>query len=108
MTSINKGKHGFHVEFDNGYTLSIQWGPMNYCSNRCMDAFTDAEVHSATDFEMAVFMPKGGLIDLSEYDQVQGWVPMKHLPLIMTLIQDGHIDELKLFLADLTEGATAE
>jgi hypothetical protein len=25
---------GFSLEFDNGYTLSVQWAGTNYCSNR--------------------------------------------------------------------------
>lgn len=27
---------GFHIEFPNGWTVSVQWGPFNYCSNRSM------------------------------------------------------------------------
>lgn len=29
---------GFSMEFENGYTVSVQWGWMNYCSNRSMAA----------------------------------------------------------------------
>lgn len=25
---------GFHITFGNGYTVSVQWGPDNYCENR--------------------------------------------------------------------------
>ena len=32
------GHRGFSVEFENGYTVSVQWGWMNYCSNRSMAA----------------------------------------------------------------------
>jgi hypothetical protein len=27
------GHRGFHMEFSNGWSLSVQWGWMNYCSN---------------------------------------------------------------------------
>ena len=29
-----KPNQGFHLEFDNGYKISVQWGGMNYGSNR--------------------------------------------------------------------------
>lgn len=32
------GHRGFSAEFENGYTVSVQWGWMNYCSNRSMAA----------------------------------------------------------------------
>jgi hypothetical protein len=28
------GHRGFCIEFSNGYSVSVQWGWMNYCSNR--------------------------------------------------------------------------
>jgi hypothetical protein len=27
------GGKGFHIEFLNGYTVSVQWGPGNYCDH---------------------------------------------------------------------------
>lgn len=32
MFKITGGK-GFHITFENGYTVSVQWGPGNYCDN---------------------------------------------------------------------------
>lgn len=32
MFNITNGK-GFHIKFANGWTVSIQWGGGNYCSN---------------------------------------------------------------------------
>ena len=32
------GHRGFSVEFENGYMVSVQWGWMNYCSNRSVAA----------------------------------------------------------------------
>ena len=28
------GGKGFHIEFKNGYCVSVQFGPSNYCDNR--------------------------------------------------------------------------
>ena len=33
MLAINNGS-GFALEFENGWTASIQFGPMHYCANR--------------------------------------------------------------------------
>lgn len=32
MFRITRGK-GFHVSFPNGYTVSVQFGPGNYCDH---------------------------------------------------------------------------
>lgn len=28
---------GFHIRFENGWKVSVQFGPANYCSNRSME-----------------------------------------------------------------------
>ena len=33
MFTITRGK-GFHITFENGWTVSVQWGPGNYCDHR--------------------------------------------------------------------------
>jgi len=37
MISINENK-GFSITFENGWTISIQIGVMNYCSNQSMES----------------------------------------------------------------------
>jgi len=36
MFSITDGK-GFHITFENNWTVSVQWGPGNDCSNKWDD-----------------------------------------------------------------------
>lgn len=36
MFTCTRGK-GFSMRFDNGLTLSVQWGAGNYCDNKMMD-----------------------------------------------------------------------
>lgn len=36
MIKITDGK-GFHITFDNGWTVSVQFGPANYCGNYDME-----------------------------------------------------------------------
>lgn len=33
----NTRGRGVHFSFENGYMVSVQWGVMNYCSNRSTD-----------------------------------------------------------------------
>ncbi len=73
MFTITEGK-GFCIKFDNGWEVSIQFGPFNYCQNRC-SRFVDPSIirrHdvSCDDAEIAVFTPSG------EYylpEKVRGW-----------------------------------
>ena len=37
-------KHGFHITFENGYTVSVQFGPGNYCDNYNMRVGEDDEL----------------------------------------------------------------
>jgi len=32
--SLSFGGRGFSMNFHNGYSISVQWGAMNYCENR--------------------------------------------------------------------------
>ncbi len=62
MFTITEGK-GFCIKFDNGWEVSIQFGPFNYCQNRC-SRFVDPSIirrHdvSCDDAEIAVFTPCG-------------------------------------------------
>ena len=31
---VATGNKGFHLKFENGWTISVQWGPGNYCLRR--------------------------------------------------------------------------
>ena len=67
---ITAGK-GFHVTFANGYTVSVQWGPGNYCDNY-NDSYlsgsgTESGKKGSSTAECAVWGPDGGFI---KYD---GW-----------------------------------
>lgn len=66
--SINENK-GFHLKFANGFTVSVQFGPYNYCENRSLSAGASRNgepVPNSADAEVAVFHPNG------EFLQMQG------------------------------------
>ena len=90
------GGKGFHVTFDNGWTVSVQFGCFNYCANRS-DAF-DLDVHDLLEqdklaagrgsvtAETAVWGPDGkpGAGDWCMGDRAQGWPPPAHVLRLMT------------------------
>ena len=70
MFKITRNK-GFHITFENGYTVSVQFGPGNYCQNY------DAEIGSAEEesaaegsdtAECAVWGPDSGMIAHPAFD----------------------------------------
>lgn len=60
---------GFQIKFANGYTVSVQWGPGNYCDNYGSPARKTAD-DSATA-ETAIITPDGDFL-LYKGDSVQG------------------------------------
>jgi hypothetical protein len=67
---------GFHLRFENGWLLSVQFGTGNYCANRDY-SFGDGEWHEeCPNAEIAAWWGEGGMIDWEESgDSVLGWVP---------------------------------
>ena len=51
-----KGGQGFQITFENGYTVSVQFGEYHYCSNRNLGSPTCEEtVHDCANAETAIF-----------------------------------------------------
>ena len=84
---------GFKYTLTNGYTLSVAFGPGNYCENRNLPFDTDESWYESSNFEVAVFEPNDEVVDLvrtgdTEWtDQVIGWVPASALPLLISALK---------------------
>lgn len=76
------GGKGFQVTFDNGWTVSVQFGPYNYCDNRELPASAsaratlaltarEADVECETA-EIAAWDANGEWYSF-EHDTVDGW-----------------------------------
>lgn len=76
---------GFHLVFDNGITLSTQFGYGNYCANNMRRDIINGGILSCEDAEIAIISKDGGwltrncLIDLGikADDDVLGCVDME-------------------------------
>ena len=72
MFRINDNK-GFSITLDNGYTVSVQFGPGNYGSNYDL-SFLDnmGKPMTATTAETALLDPDGNFVQYED-DDVQGY-----------------------------------
>jgi hypothetical protein len=93
---------GFRITFANGYALSVQWGPINYCTNRDINANWDIAM-SAKDgmwesetAEVAVFDPDDKIIDMDD-NQVHGHVHADGIVDLMTLVAEGNEGAIEVY-----------
>jgi hypothetical protein len=71
MFVINDNK-GFQITFDNGYTVSVQFGPGNYGSNYRASFDEYDKPQQATTVETALIGPDQGFVSYKG-DDVQGY-----------------------------------
>lgn len=71
---------GFHMTFENGVTLSVQFGPGNYCERRYPHDHDAPQKETAgwesKDAEIAILMPDGvepRFYPLPHGENVMGW-----------------------------------
>jgi hypothetical protein len=81
MFNITGGR-GFHMTFANGYTISVQFGEGNYCTNRYGN-----DGDKSANAEVAAWSDCGGeWVKLGENDDVIGWQTPDQVLAIMTRI----------------------
>ena len=87
-------QRGFKYTLTNGYTLSVAFGPGNYCDNRNQPFSPDETGYLSSDFEVAVFDPNDNIVDLFPAeeeggwsDQVVGFVPASALPMLISALK---------------------
>ena len=66
------GNKGVHIKFPNGYSISIQWGAVNYCGNRSRDIEYGKPVPPSSTAETAIKDPFGNFFKYKG-DDVQGY-----------------------------------
>lgn len=82
---------GFHLPFETGAILSVQWGTGYYCANR--ESWSEA----CRDAEISVWpAPDGAMIDWAwSHDIVVGWVTTTEVLHIIDLLAEGGIARLR-------------
>ncbi len=77
MLSVHENS-GFSMTFENGLTISVQFGVKNYCSRRCFNTPIDSDRKSlrvsSPNAEIAI-IGEGDDLLVFDGDTVAGWVP---------------------------------
>jgi len=99
MSKFSTTGKGFHLTFENGLTISVQWGYGNYCSNKSYrwgeeEVLAKEGFFDATTAEIAVWDESGTWMRF-EHDQVKGWVTSDEVADYITKVKNAtSIDEL--------------
>lgn len=70
------GNKGFAMTFENGFTISVQFGSSNYCENRSFDDYgkeMEQQHTTCQNAEIAIWDEVNEWFDFGG-DQVKGWV----------------------------------
>jgi hypothetical protein len=87
VVRTRRARAGVHVKFENGWTVSVQWGAGNYGSN--YDLSFDAEtVPDATTAEIAAWKNDRDLMEWADGDTVQGWCSWERVQRVLDLAAD--------------------
>ena len=105
MSRFSTTGKGFHLTFENGLTISVQWGYYNYCTNRQgplapkishdeLDELKRNKFFDSNTAEIAVWDESGKWMNF-ENDQVKGWVTADEVADYITKVKNAtSIDEL--------------
>ena len=78
---------GVHIVFPNGYSISIQWGTINYCGNRAREIGFGQPVPASITAETAIMNPDGGFV-LYKGAEVQGYQSVTEVLETMNYVAD--------------------
>jgi len=70
---VSTENKGFQLTFQNGWTISVQWGKGNYCSNRNLET-KDESMLEAKSAEIAIWDINNESYKINGSDLVLGWV----------------------------------
>ena len=79
---------GFRMGFENGFEISVQWGPGNYCERKDEDFDKPQEERfwESRTAEIAIFNSKDdSMITLGE-DNVDGWLTPDKVAKVITMV----------------------
>jgi hypothetical protein len=90
MFRITRGI-GFHMTFDNGWTVSVQFGPFSRVSNRTFDVHSfsaqrEFAENGSPDAEVAVWDGNGTWAPIGDGDAVRGWVSAEEVAELLSVV----------------------
>lgn len=109
------GNKGFSLGFENGLVISVQWGSMNYCDRKSLNADYNAEMRQnivqSTTAEIAIWdtnsveQPDGTYVVNQEFnfghDSVKGWCTANEVADWISMVAEAeNIDDLQAIAAE--------
>jgi len=89
---------GFQITFENGNTVSVQWGPGNYCDpthedgrGAAYDAPAKADRWSSTTAEVAAW-DKNSVWHNFGHDNVSGWMTADEVLAVIQFVASSELD----------------
>ena len=79
---------GFRMGFKNGFEISVQWGPGNYCAKRDTDFGEPKEQNfwESRNAEIAIFDSKDDSMITLGKDNVDGWLTPDKVAKVITMV----------------------
>ena len=92
---------GFRMKFDNGFSISVLWGSINYCERRNYSDEYKSELKEnfigSADAEIAVIDSEGGMLAIGEHDTVIGWLSPDEVAKYIAIVSSAaNENEIKL------------
>ena len=104
MGFIATENKGFRMNFENGLTISVQWGTMNYCEKKNLGAEYKDEmkepIWASTSAEVAVFNDEG-IVPVGNSDAVIGWCSADEVATVIAIVQSAHPDNQKEMVEEI-------
>ena len=79
---------GFRMGFENGFEISVQWGPGNYCERKDEDFDKPQEERfwESRTAEIAIFDSKDDSMITLDKDNVDGWLTPDKVAKVITIV----------------------
>ena len=79
---------GFRMGFENGFEISVQWGPGNYCERKDEDFNKPQEERfwESRTAEIAIFNSKDNSMITLGKDNVDGWLTPDKVAKVITMV----------------------
>lgn len=95
-------RQGFHITFENGLTVSVQWGAGNYCENHDNMDFSCTKDMESKDAEVAVWSNECWLNannflsdeDVDWRDDVVGWLTPEQVVDLLVRVKNYPADKI--------------
>ena len=94
MSFIATQNKGFRMKFENGFSISVQWGAENYCEKKSFNTDIDPRkerIWESTSAEIAVFNDEG-IVSIGGDDQVIGWLSPDEVAKVIEIVATAHTD----------------